>query len=96
MHSQICMAESSAADGLLLRWMGCETILLSSMATTNHCGTCGSMLAMSYEKFIADKDLCGALKKPMEPAELTDDAFAIDLIKERGTSGNCLRLVSCL
>jgi trimethylamine--corrinoid protein Co-methyltransferase len=48
------------------------------------------MLAMSYEKFIADEDLCGALKKLMKPIELTDDAFALDLIKEMGTSGNYL------
>ena len=48
------------------------------------------MIAMSYEKFIADEDLCGALKKLMTPLELTDDAFAMDLIKELGTSGNYL------
>jgi len=45
---------------------------------------------MSFEKFIADEDLCGALKKLMKPVELTDDAFALDLIKEMGTSGNYL------
>ena len=45
---------------------------------------------MSFEKFIADEDLCGALKKLMNPIELTDDAFALDLIKEMGTSGNYL------
>jgi trimethylamine--corrinoid protein Co-methyltransferase len=56
----------------------------------HNCGTYGSMLAMSYEKFIADEDLCGALKQLMQPVELTDDAFAIDLIKEMGTSGNYL------
>jgi trimethylamine--corrinoid protein Co-methyltransferase len=54
------------------------------------CGTYGSMLAMSFEKFIADEDLCGALKQLMQPVELTDDAFAIDLIKKLGTSGNYL------
>ena len=56
----------------------------------HNCGTFGSMLAMSFEKFIADEDLCGALKKLMKPVELTDDAFALDLIKEMGTTGNYL------
>jgi len=56
----------------------------------HNCGTYGSMLAMSYEKFMADEDLCGALKQLMQPVELTDDAFAVDLIKEMGTSGNYL------
>ena len=35
-------------------------------------------------------DLCGALKKLMKPVELTDDAFALDVIKEMGTDGNYL------
>ena len=64
---------------------------LSGVHVSLHaCGTYGSMLAMSYEKFIADEDLCGAMKKLMKPVEFTDDAFAMDLIKELSTSGNYL------
>ena len=67
------------------------TAALSGVHVSLHtCGTYGSMLAMSYEKFIADEDLCGALKKLMNPIELTDDTFAFDLIKELGTTGNYL------
>jgi len=67
------------------------TAALSGVHVGLHaCGTYGSMLAMSFEKFIADEDLCGALKQLMKPIELTDDAFAVDLIKEMGTSGNYL------
>lgn len=54
------------------------------------CGTYGSMLAMSYEKFIADEDLCGSIKHLIEPVELTEDAFAIDLIDQIGIPGNYL------
>jgi len=54
------------------------------------CGTCGSLLAMSFEKFIADEDLCGAVKKLIHPIEMTDDAFALDLIKDVGACGNYL------
>jgi trimethylamine--corrinoid protein Co-methyltransferase len=67
------------------------TAALSGVHLSLHaCGTYGSMIAMSYEKFIADEDLCGALKKLMKPVEFTEDAYAMDLIKELGTSGNYL------
>ena len=65
------------------------TAALSGVHLCLHaCGTYGSMIAMSFEKFIADEDLCGGLKKLIKPVEFTDDAFALDLIKELGTSGN--------
>jgi trimethylamine:corrinoid methyltransferase-like protein len=54
------------------------------------CGTYGSMLAMSYEKFLADEDLVGAVKKVIQPMELTEDAFALDMVKELGISGKYL------
>ena len=67
------------------------TAALSGVHLCLHaCGTYGSMIAMSYEKFIADEDLCGALKKLIKPVEFTDDAYASDLIKELGTSGDYL------
>ena len=67
------------------------TAALSGVHLSLHaCGTYGSMIAMSYEKFIADEDLCGALKKLIKPLEFTDDAYAMDLIKELGTSGDYL------
>lgn len=67
------------------------TAALSGVDVSLHtCGTYGSMLAMSFEKFIADEDLCGSLKKLMKPVEFSEDAFAMDLIKELGTSGNYL------
>ncbi len=52
------------------------------------CGTLGSMLAMSFEKFIADEELCGSVKRLMRPIELTEDALAIDLIKQVGQKGH--------
>jgi trimethylamine--corrinoid protein Co-methyltransferase len=67
------------------------TAALSGVHLSLHaCGTYGSMIAMSYEKFIADEDLCGALKKLIKPLEFTDDAYAMELIKELGTSGDYL------
>ncbi len=67
------------------------TAALSGVHVSLHaCGTYGSMIAMSYEKFIADEDLCGAIKKLMQPVEFTDDAFSMDMIKEIGASGDYL------
>jgi trimethylamine--corrinoid protein Co-methyltransferase len=64
---------------------------LSGVHVSLHaCGTFGSMLAMSFEKFIADEDLCGAVKKLITPVGFTQEAFAMDLIKQMGTSGNYL------
>jgi len=67
------------------------TAALSGVDVSLHtCGTYGSMLAMSFEKFIADEYLCGALKKLMRPVEFSEEAFAMNLIKKLGTSGNYL------
>jgi trimethylamine--corrinoid protein Co-methyltransferase len=67
------------------------TAALSGVNLSLHaCGTYGSMLAMSFEKFIADEDLCGAVKKLIAPVEFTREAFALDLIKRLKTSGNYL------
>ena len=59
----------------------------------HNCGTFGSMLAMSFEKFIADEDLCGTVKALMKPLELSDDALALDLIREMGTGLVVMELI---
>jgi trimethylamine:corrinoid methyltransferase-like protein len=67
------------------------TAALSGVHVSLHaCGTYGSMLAMSFEKFLADEDLCCAIKKLMKPIEFGKDDFAMDLIKKLGTSGTYL------
>ena len=67
------------------------TAALSGVHVSLHaCGTYGSMLAMSFEKFIADEDLCCAIKTLMKPIEFSKDAFAMDMIKKLGTSSNYL------
>jgi len=67
------------------------TAALSGINVGLHaCGTFGSMMAMSFEKFLADEDLCGAVKKLIKPVEFTKDAFALNMIKRLGTSGNYL------
>ena len=93
-----CRSQGALTDSFCLDYqagmesaMMLTTAALSGVHLSLHaCGTYGSMVAMSYEKFIADEDLCGAIKKLMQPVEFTDDAYAMDLIKELSTSGNYL------
>jgi len=97
-YNMPCRGQGALTESFCLDYQaGMESAVMLTVAalsgihvSLHNCGTYGSMLAMSFEKFIADEDLCGALKQLMKPVELTDDAFAIDLIKEMGTSGNYL------
>ncbi len=92
-RSQGALTESFCLDyqaGMESAMMLTTAALSGANLSLHACGTYGSMLGMSYEKFIADEDLCGAVKKLMQPVEFTDDAFAMDMIKELGTSGNYL------
>ena len=92
-RSQGALTESFCLDyqaGMESAVMLTAAALSGAHVSLHACGTFGSLLAMSYEKFIADEDLCGAMKKLMTPVEFTDDAFAMDLIKELSTSGNYL------
>ena len=92
-RSQGALTESFGLDyqaGMESAMMLTSAALSGVHLSLHACGTYGSMIAMSYEKFIADEDLCGALKKLIKPLEFTDDAYAMDLIKELGTSGEYL------
>ena len=97
-YNMPCRSQGALTDSFCLDYQaGMESAAMLTTATLSGvhvslhaCGTLGSMLAMSFEKFIADEYLCGALKKLMQPLELTDDAFAIELIKEVGATGHYL------
>ncbi|NOY07563.1 MAG: trimethylamine methyltransferase [Spirochaetes bacterium] len=92
-RSQGALTESFCLDyqaGMESAMMLTAAALSGAHLSLHACGTYGSMLAMSYEKFIADEDLCGAIKKLIKPVEFTENAFAMDMIKELGTSGNYL------
>jgi trimethylamine--corrinoid protein Co-methyltransferase len=93
-----CRSHGTLTDSFCLDYQaGMESSLMLTAAalsgvnlSLHACGTFGSMLAMSFEKFIADEDLCGAVKKLIKPVEFSQEAFAMDLIKQLGTSGNYL------
>ena len=97
-YNMPCRSHGSLTDSFCLDYQaGMESAVMLTVAalsgvhvSLHACGTFGSMLAMSFEKFIADEDLCGAVKKLITPVEFTREAFAVDLIKQLGTSGNYL------
>jgi len=92
-RSQGALTESFCLDyqaGMESAMMMTTAALSGADVSLHTCGTYGSMLAMSFEKFIADEDLCGALKKLIQPVEFSEDTFVMDLIKELGTSGTYL------
>ena len=92
-RSQGALTESFCLDyqaGMESSMMLTTAALSGAHISLHACGTYGSMLAMSFEKFIADEDLCCAIKKLIKPIEFSEDAFAMDMIKKMGTSGNYL------
>lgn len=97
-YNMPCRSHGTLTDSFCLDYQaGMESAMMLTAAalsgvhlSLHACGTYGSMLAMSFEKFIADEDLCGAVKQLITPVEFTRDAFAMDLIKQLGTTGNYL------
>jgi trimethylamine--corrinoid protein Co-methyltransferase len=92
-RSQGALTESFCLDyqaGMESAMMMTTAAISGANVTLHACGTYGSMLAMSYEKFLADEDLIGAIRKLVMPIEFTEDAFAMDVIKRLGTSGDYL------
>jgi trimethylamine--corrinoid protein Co-methyltransferase len=93
-----CRGQGALTESFCLDYQaGMESAIMLTVAALSgihvglhSCGTFGSMIAMSFEKFIADEDLCGAVKELIKPLELSEDALALDLIKEMGTAGNYL------
>lgn len=93
-----CRSQGALTESFSLDYQaGMESAMMMTTAAVSGvdvslhaCGTYGSMLAMSFEKFLADEDLCGALKSLMKPVEFSEDAFAMDIIKTLGPSGSYL------
>ena len=54
------------------------------------CGILGSYIAMSFEKFLIDEEVCGMVKSMIRPLALTDESFDLDAIKEVGIGGQYL------
>jgi trimethylamine--corrinoid protein Co-methyltransferase len=67
-----------------------QTILSGANFILHACGILGSYISMSYEKFLADEELCGMLRRYLKPLEVTDDRIDLPTIKEVGVGGEYL------
>jgi trimethylamine--corrinoid protein Co-methyltransferase len=54
------------------------------------CGILGSYIAMSYEKFIVDEELCGMMRKLLQPIDTGDESINLETIKRVGIGGEYL------
>ena len=54
------------------------------------CGIVGSFIAMSYEKFVADEELCGMIRKLLKPIDISDEGIDLETIKKVGIGGEYL------
>ncbi len=54
------------------------------------CGILGSFVEMSFEKFLADEELCGMVKKMHRPIDLSAGAIDLPMIKKVGIGGQYL------
>ena len=97
-YNMPCRGLGTVTDSFCLDYQtGIESSFLSVIASLSgvdiifhSCGIVGSMLYMSYEKFIADVELWRMINSFETPMEWSQDALAIDLIKKVGQEGNYL------
>ena len=76
---------------------GVESTLALTTAARNgvnfilhSCGILGSYIAMSYEKFLVDEELCGMIRKLLKPIDITDETIDLGTIKGVGIGGEYL------
>jgi trimethylamine---corrinoid protein Co-methyltransferase len=53
-------------------------------------GILGAYMAMSYEKFLIDEEICGLLRELSAPIEIGDEAIDVEMIKAVGIGGQYL------
>ena len=76
---------------------GAESILALSTAARNginfilhSAGILGSYIAMSFEKYLIDEEMCGVIRKMIKPMEVTDDSIDVEMIQKVGIGGQYL------
>ncbi|MCB2147719.1 MAG: trimethylamine methyltransferase family protein [Deltaproteobacteria bacterium] len=53
-------------------------------------GILGSYIAMSFEKFLMDEEMCGVVRKLIKPIDVSDAAIDVKMIKTVGIGGQYL------
>ena len=54
------------------------------------CGILGSYIAMSFEKFLMDEEMCGMIRQMLKPIAFDDDAIDLEMIQKVGIGGQYL------
>ena len=60
------------------------TVMSGANFILHACGILGSYLAMSYQKFLADEEICSMLRRMLKSIEVTDERLDLDSIKSVG------------
>jgi len=60
------------------------TVMSGANFILHACGILGSYLAMSYQKFLADEEICSMLRRMLKSKEVTDERIDLDTIKSVG------------
>ena len=53
-------------------------------------GLLSSYMAMSFEKFLIDEEMCGVVRRMVKPMDVSDEAIDVDMIKTVGIGGQFL------
>ena len=54
------------------------------------CGILGSYIAMSFEKFLMDEELCGMIRQMLKPIALDEESIDLEMIQKIGIGGQYL------
>jgi trimethylamine--corrinoid protein Co-methyltransferase len=60
------------------------TVMSGANFILHACGILGSYLAMSYQKFLADEEICNLLRRMLKSIEVTDERIDLESIKSVG------------
>ena len=73
-----------------------STLALSTAARSginfilHSAGILGSYIAMSFEKFLMDEEMCGIIRKLIKPIDVSAEAIDVEMIKNVGIGGQYL------
>jgi trimethylamine--corrinoid protein Co-methyltransferase len=73
-----------------------STLALSTAARSginfilHSAGILGAYIAMSFEKFLMDEEMCGIIRKLIKPIDVSDEAIDVEMIKSVGIGGQYL------
>ncbi len=66
------------------------TVMSGANFILHGCGILGAYIGMSLEKFISDEEICGMLRRMLQPMNVTDERIDFDAIKTVGPGGEYL------